>query len=678
MSVLSCITTQHNLWLVLLAGIVCVAGCWVAFDLIKRAGERNAIQKAGWTFLSAVAFGSAAWCTHFIAMLAYNVKAPVTYDPLLTVGSFFVAVAGAGIGIHLALRKEISTFPLIGGAVIGLAVTAMHYMGMAAYHVDGLVEWNLGYVIASVVFSLVLTAAALHTFAYANFRHASYAALALLVASILLLHFTGMTAITVTPLVTGADIMEPGELHSLAVPIAAVALIIVLIGVTSRLIDTSANRETMQRLERLALFDVLTGLPNRANFLTALADYKDRAKSTQSFAAVAALDLDNFKEINDLRGHETGDVVLRSIAERLSGAIRNDEFVARIGGDEFMAIKLFRHQGELDDFIARLRKAVFTPVQVDDLETVLGAGIGISIYPSDTSEPERLVSNADLAMYRAKSDSSRAPCYYEPDMDQAQRQRRFIAQDLRLAIERGEFELHYQVQTAVATSKVCGYEVLLRWNHPQRGRVPPADFIPIAEESGSIGPIGDWVLRTACSEAAGWETPHKIAVNISAVQLNHTDLAQTVTDILHETGLPAERLELEITETSIIANKERALNQLRRVSKLGVTVAIDDFGTGYSSLDTLRSFPFDKIKLDRSFMQEIEHSAQALAIFRAVMALGRSLDIAILAEGVETTNQLAILKRESCDEAQGYLLGRPGPWVGEAERPTSPRHSAAA
>jgi diguanylate cyclase (GGDEF)-like protein len=678
MSVLSCITTEHNLWLVLLAGVVCIAGCWVAFDLIKRAGERNAIQKAGWTFLSAVAFGSAAWCTHFIAMLAYDVKAPVTYDPLLTLGSFFVAVAGAAIGIHLALRKEISAFPLIGGAVIGLAVTLMHYMGMSAYHVDGLVEWNLGYVAASAVFSLVLSGLALHVFARGRFEHAQYAALALLVGSILLLHFTGMTAITVTPFVTGANVVESRELHTMAVAIAAVGLLVVATGVISRLIDTSANWETVQRLQKLAHFDILTGLPNRANFIATLAEYLDRAKSTHHFVAVAALDLDNFKEINDLRGHEAGDLALKAIAERFTGALGRDEFVARIGGDEFMAIKLFRHQSALDDFINRIKATVFTPMHVDDLETVLGASIGVSIYPADTSEPERLVSNADLAMYRAKSDASRAVCFYEPDMDQRQRDRRILALSLRQAVERGELELHYQVQTVVATSKVCGYEVLLRWNHPQRGRVPPTEFIPIAEETGSIGVIGDWVLRTACAEAATWETPHKIAVNISAIQLNYTDLAQKVTEILRETGLPPERLELEITETAIIVNKERTLNQLRRVQALGVTIAIDDFGTGYSSLDTLRSFPFDKIKLDRSFMREIEHSAQSLAIFRAVMALGRSLDISVLAEGVETLDQFAILKRESCDEAQGYLLGRPGPWVGDAEEVASALQSAAA
>ena len=265
-------------------------------------------------------------------------------------------------------------------------------------------------------------------------------------------------------------------------------------------------------------------------------------------------------------------------------------------------------------------------------------------------------------MYRAKNDVTRAVCFYEAEMDEAARARRDLALDLRRAIDLGQLQLYYQVQSGVADRKVRGYEVLLRWKHPTRGFVSPAEFIPLAEQTGTIIPIGEWVLLTACREAAGWPTDEKIAVNLSPVQLAHCDLPKLLEQILAETGLPASRLELEITESSIIQDKERSLNALRQIRSLGVTIAIDDFGTGYSSLETLRSFPFDRIKLDRSFMSEVEESAQARAVIRAVLALGKSLNISVLAEGVETEQQLQLLLSEGCDEAQGYLLGRPQPY----------------
>ncbi|WP_295559313.1 GGDEF domain-containing phosphodiesterase, partial [uncultured Hyphomicrobium sp.] len=303
--------------------------------------------------------------------------------------------------------------------------------------------------------------------------------------------------------------------------------------------------------------------------------------------------------------------------------------------------------------------ALSTPLLINDLKAVTGGSIGVALYPADGDDAARLVSNADLAMYRAKEDVNRTVCFYEQRMDEAARERSAIAADLRHAIENGELELHYQVQNAIPTGDITGYEVLLRWRHPTRGTISPMQFIPIAEDTGVIVEIGEWVLRTACREASSWSEPHKIAVNVSAVQLRHGDLAEIVHNILVETGFSSSRLEIEITESSIIEDKVRTLHLLRRIRALGVTVAIDDFGIGYSSLETLRSFPFDKIKLDRSFTQGLESDAQAKAIMRAVLALGKSLAIRILAEGVETGEQLLILRTEGCDEAQGYYLGRP-------------------
>ncbi|OCJ07624.1 diguanylate cyclase [Rhizobium sp. AC27/96] len=661
MRVLSCIVTEHNLWLVILAAFVCVSGGWITLNLLKRAENTHGIQRGGWIFLTGVAAGSSIWCTHFVAMLAYEVGAPVAFDPILTMASFLLAVAGCAAGFAVTLSRLPRVAPELGGAVVGLAVTGMHYTGMMAYHVDGIVEWDMGYVIASVVLSVAFAVFALNQAIRRPWRFAPQAALVFFVFAVVLLHFTAMTAVSVTPLATGAGIIDTYALKAMAVAVAGGGLLIIGTGVASYMIDERASRESIEKLQHMALNDLLTGLPNRGSFSDYLDNEIEHAREDGLKLAVIGIDLDRFKEINDLRGHKAGDQALKAIGRRLLRLVKDGEFVARVGGDEFAAAKRFQSQGELLDFVARLEKTLFEPIRIDDFETATGASIGVAVYPDDGTDQERLVSNADLAMYRAKADVGRAVCFYESKMDEAARARHTLAQDLRRAIELDQLDLHYQVQTSVRTGDICGYEVLLRWNHPERGAVPPSEFIPIAEESGTILVIGEWVLRTACREAASWDKPYKIAVNLSPVQFAHSDLAKLVHSILLETGLSPARLELEITESTIIADKTRTLHVLRQIRTLGVTIAIDDFGTGYSSLDTLRSFPFDKIKLDRSFMSEVDNSIQAKAIVRAVLTLGKSLEIPVLAEGVETNHQLEILRVEGCDEAQGFFLGRPQP-----------------
>ncbi|MBB3963634.1 bifunctional diguanylate cyclase/phosphodiesterase [Rhizobium metallidurans] len=425
--------------------------------------------------------------------------------------------------------------------------------------------------------------------------------------------------------------------------------------------DITERLLSEERIAFMARHDALTGLPNRSAFSERLSQDLAVAKRAGMQVAVIGIDLDKFKEINDQRGHSAGDQVLVTLSERMSQRLGEDEFVARFGGDEFAAIKQFSDIADLHDFVSRLEASLTDDFKIDGFDINPDASIGVAIYPQDGSTGEMLLANADLAMYRAKATLSERICFYEVAMDEAARDRRKMASDLWSAIDRNELHLHYQVQKSVSTGEITGYEVLLRWEHPTRGNVPPADFISVAEECGAIVPIGEWVLREACKEAAGWAEKHKIAVNLSPVQIGHQDIAHLVHSVLFETGLEPWRLELEITESSIIVDKDRALLTLRQVKNLGVSIAIDDFGTGYSSLETLRSFPFDKIKLDRSFMNEVETSEQAKAIIRAILALGQSLSIPVLAEGVETDVQLGILLDEGCDEAQGYLLGRPMP-----------------
>lgn len=429
--------------------------------------------------------------------------------------------------------------------------------------------------------------------------------------------------------------------------------------------DVTERRAQEARLAYLSRFDALTGLPNRTQFNDRLA--LDLAWSADNGVKLAAigLDLNQFKEINDQRGHAAGDAVLVAIGRRLDSAAQDGEFVGRIGGDEYCALKKFRTQTEVTEFITRLERCFHDPIRVEENDISVGVSIGVAIYPDDAIDAEQLVNNADLAKYRAKKSVTQNVCFYEAEMDEASRERRAMARDLWDALDQDEFHLTYQVQKNIRSRETIGYEALIRWTHPTRGAVPPDAFIPIAEECGAILPIGRWVLKRACQDATAWSDGLRVAVNLSPVQIANDDIVKLVHETLLETGLAPQRLELEITESTIIGDKAHALHVLRQLKALGVTVALDDFGTGYSSLDTLNSFPFDKIKIDRSFLSEAEVKDDSRAIVKAVVALGRSLDVPVLAEGVETVGQLNLLEEEGCEEAQGFLFGRPARLTGE-------------
>lgn len=660
MTVINCIVHEHNIWLVIVAIMICAAGSWVIARLFLRAVAVSGLQRAGWYFLAALASGVAIWCTHFIAMLGFNPGVPVGFELTLTNLSLFVAIGGSAAGFVIAGSRFSRVAPALGGLVVGLAIAAMHFIGMAAYRVEGVVSWDTTYLVASVVLSIGLSAGALH-FAMRSGQHAGNIMAGTLALAILATHFTGMTAIHVTPGPVDGTFSDPDALYALALAVTGMALLVVGAALVSYLIDDSARAETVERLRIMAMSDALTGLPNRANFNDRLEREIKLARDSNRKLALIGIDLNRFKEINDLRGHNAGDEVLRVLGRRMKGLLRDDasEFVARMGGDEFAALCRTDDKASLSDFLARLETALFKPIRVDGFEVVPGASLGVALWPDDAANKLSLISNADLAMYRAKASPVHKICFYEPSMDETIKARRGLASDLREALARGQLSLHYQVQTSVSTGEISGYEALVRWKHPEHGFIPPAEFIPVAEENGLIFPLGEWVLREACAAAASFEPRYKIAVNLSAAQLAGTDLPGIIMKILVETGLPAHRLEVELTESTIFTDKQRAIHVLRQIKAMGVGVALDDFGTGYSSLDTLRSFPFDKIKLDRSFMTECD--PQAKAIVRAVLALGKSLGIPVLAEGVETEEQLSMLKAEGCDEAQGFLFGRPVP-----------------
>jgi len=424
--------------------------------------------------------------------------------------------------------------------------------------------------------------------------------------------------------------------------------------------DVSQRKRYEARIEHLAHHDPLTDLPNRAAFNDHLAMMLEHAASARQSFAVLCIDLDRFKEINDVFGHGVGDEMLRQVGTRLTEAC-DGAFVARLGGDEFTVVSELGPQPAGAEALAdRLYAAFAADMEIQGHPLRTGLTIGVGIYPADGVDSVALLANADAAMYRAKAEARGSIRFFEPEMDKRLRDKRALQHDLRLALTDNQIELYYQPQALIGGA-IVGFEALARWHHPNRGLVPPNLFIPLAEESGLIITLGEWVLREACREAASWPKPLQIAVNLSPVQFQHGDLALLVHSVLFETGLAPSRLELEITEGVLIGDFARALSILRRLKALGVKIAMDDFGTGYSSLSYLQSFPFDKIKIDQTFISNLEKNAQSAAIIRAVIGLGRGLAMPITAEGVETRAQLEFLKSESCQQIQGFLIGRPAP-----------------
>lgn len=421
--------------------------------------------------------------------------------------------------------------------------------------------------------------------------------------------------------------------------------------------DITEQRRAEKRIAHIAHHDALTGLHNRASFSEYLATTIDATIRAGGAFAILCLDLDRFKEINDLHGHLVGDALLCEVTRRLQ-AVAGDAFMARVGGDEFIVVLLGEAQAATAGRLAeQLRTALIGDIEIAGRQVSIGLSIGIARSPADGNDPTTLLANADIALYRAKSEGRNAIRFFEADMGAQLRDRRELQHDLQSAVANNELRLDFQPLVRLG-GDIVGFEALVRWQHPKRGLVPPGVFIPLTEENGLIVAMGEWILRAACREAASWPNQLKISVNLSPVQCRSDDIVRLVHEILVETGLAAERLELEITEGVLIDDFSRAVSILRRLKALGVRIALDDFGTGYSSMSYLQAFPFDMIKIDRSFVSNLDRP-QSKAILRGVIGLARGLELPVTAEGVETQAQLDILSRAGCDFAQGFLIGRP-------------------
>ncbi|RUV43038.1 MAG: GGDEF and EAL domain-containing protein [Mesorhizobium sp.] len=647
---------------------------------------------------------------HYTGMAAFEVQGRIVWNELLVALSLAAGVTLAALSLLVVLCRPSTLTTIAAAVLLTLAICTLHFIAMAAVSIypDSSIEISkftiapMSQAFAAAAASLVilvLSAAALRIDlrfrrhqAEAQRMHglANAAVEGLIVCdgsrivsandSIAALSGIAPGTLNVMPLsdlfgervasaiAGGSGQAQEAELRSqdgTRIPVELIARSIDYCGKPHDVVavrDMRERKKAEQEILRLAHFDPLTGLANRRSFTSRLEAEIATASGKDGQLALMLLDLDRFKEVNDLFGHAAGDAVLQRVAQCASGVLRHGQMLARLGGDEFAIIA-----PNLPDPQAagRIAEAVLSKLrqesQLSPGGELVSASIGIALFPLDADEQAALVSHADTALYRAKAEGKDTYRYFEASMGAETRDRRAMEHDLRQAVARGEFRLVYQPQKEISSGKMIGFEALIRWHHPERGNIPPSVFIPVAEDSGTIAQIGEWVLATACEEAVRWKNPLTIAVNVSAVQLHNPNFSRKVHEILLRSGLPAGRLELEVTETALIKDMPRALATLRQVKALGIRVAMDDFGTGYSSLSNLRAFPFDKIKIDGSFIKSVDRNGQVAAIVRAVLGLGRGLGLPVLAEGVETLDELRFLDAEDCEIGQGYYLGRPSP-----------------
>lgn len=770
LKIYNCIAYAHDLRLVGLAAVICALASFTAIDLLRHARKSTDRLRMVWLGVSAISTGFGIWATHFVAMLAFQPGLPNGYNIELTLTSLIAAILLTAAGLAVSLIPNWRPAPWIGGAIVAGGIATMHYLGMAAFEIAGVIWWDQALVTASIVVAAVIGAIALPVGLHGTSVKWKVAGAVLLTLAICGHHFTAMAAVSIIPDAAMEVPLSTLPAGWLAIAVALASFVVIglalaavmldirdarrselevdrmrelanasvegllvcdgetivsvntsfahlvglpasgLVGValgncfpdrmarskllagTNQVVETSlrhangsmtpvelllrpivfsgrphhvvavrdlkARKAAEEHIHYLAHHDALTSLPNRSFFNTCVDREISNLASGESLA-VLCLDLDRFKEVNDLFGHAAGDLVLQTAASRVTAVLSEGQMMARLGGDEFAILMpgVFNPSaaGRLAETILEALRAPSDTPETNSIST----SIGIAICPDDAMDREALLSHADTALYRAKTDGRNTYRFFEASMGAAVRERRMLEHDLRLAIARNELRLVYQPQKGLKSQVMTGFEALLRWKHPTRGEISPAVFIPIAEETGAILEIGDWVIKTACREAASWEQPLTVAVNVSAVQLYNPDFVKELHQALLDTGLSPRRLEIEITETALVRDINRALTTLRLIKALGVRIAMDDFGTGYSSLSNLRAFPFDKIKIDGSFIKSVNSNGQAATIVRAVLGLGRGLGLPVLAEGVETDAELQFLRDERCDEVQGYLLGRP-------------------
>jgi diguanylate cyclase (GGDEF)-like protein len=650
---------MYHQFLVLFAGAVCLFGTWVGMRHFARARATEGTTRRGWLFMASVGTGAALWASTFISILALDPALDSGFEPIATGAVLVIAIIACLIGFEIGSR-HFTLAPEAGGLVVGAGILAMHLVAFSGWHIAGTVHWNVYGVIVTFVLGLSLSALAVNRANRPVTRWCRHGAAIVLAFMVCVMHYALTASETVVP---DALARLPSWLipaHMLGFAVVAAVLLVMGSGFSTYIIDLRSRTESADRIHQLSFNDTMTGLPNRIAFNERLAFEAAEAHEKAHKVAAFSIDVDGFKDVNDLYGHSAGDLLLIEVANRMRTMLGAGEFLARQSGDEFLGLKISgNHPEDAQAFAERVSGIFAIPFNMAGHTVTLTASIGYSIFPTDNPERDHVLSNAKLAMYRGKSRQRGTITQYHKGMDDKERARRALSRDLQHAAERNELSLHYQLQTTLGNGRVCGAEALMRWQHPKRGMVSPGEFIPLAEESDAILDMGEWALRTACRDAAEGRIPGMIAVNLSPKQFARDDLAEMIHGILLESGLSPRRLEVEVTESSVMSDQSRALHILRKLKAMGISVAMDDFGTGYSSLATLHAFPFDKIKLDQSFVRRLPDDLAAAAIVRTVLALGESLGMPVLAEGIETEAQWQFLAQAGCAKGQGYLFARP-------------------
>ncbi|MCG8291408.1 putative bifunctional diguanylate cyclase/phosphodiesterase [Pseudomonas entomophila] len=667
--------------LVLISLCVAILASYTALDLTGRIATAKGRAVHLWMLGGAFAMGIGIWSMHFIGMLAFSLPINLGYDTTLTALSLLIAVASSGFALWLVSQPKLPWQQLgFGALIMGSGIACMHYTGMAALRMQPGIDYDPTLFGASLAIAVGASAAALWI-AFRLRQHTPYVrqfrGLAAVVMGIAIvgMHYTGMAAANFPAGSYCGALVDGLAGDGLDYLVLITTLAVLAVALLTSVLDARLEARTAelarsltlanQELTQLALHDTLTGLPNR----TLLADRIDQAigrvAEQGGCFALMFIDLDGFKPVNDAFGHHVGDLLLKAVAARLRGHLHSQDTLARIGGDEFV---LLVELGEPDDAMGVAVKQVnlvSRPFRVAEHDLQLTASVGIVLYPGNGADQHELLRNADAAMYHAKSAGKNGYSFFDASMNTNARQQLQLLQDLRTALEQGQFRLHYQPKFDAAARQPIGAEALLRWEHPQHGLMLPDRFIGLAEKTGLIIPIGEWVLGEACRQMRQWmyqgHDDWRIAVNLSAIQFCHAGLVDSVARALNDNGLPANRLTLEITETTAMRDADASLTVLQRLSDMGVDLSIDDFGTGYSSLMYLKRLPANELKIDRGFVRDLEQDSDDAAIVSAIVALGQALGLRIVAEGVETDRQQDFLTRLGCDSLQGYLLGQPVP-----------------
>lgn len=671
---------NYSGWLVFVSLFVAMFASYTALDM---AGRITACQTRfaafWWLGGGSFAMGLGIWSMHFIGMLAYKLPVPMGYDVRITSLSLLIAIVSSGFALWLVSQNELSWRRLGTGAVLmGSGVAAMHYTGMSAMRMRPGIQYTPSLFALSIFIAIGASGAALWI-AFHLRRHSSHVRLLRVCAAIVMgiaiagMHYTGMAAArfptgsACAAAHAGADqgwlalLVSISTLGCLSVTLIISVLDLRLESRTAVLSTSlaSANDE----LTYLALHDNLTKLPNRLLLEDRLNQAVQSAKRENTRFSLMFVDLDGFKCVNDAFGHHVGDALLAEVALRILTNVRSSDTLARIGGDEFVLLTQAHDPADVAGIAEKLLTVIRRPYEIANQDCLISASIGISIFDGDNQHQNELLMNADAAMYHAKSLGRDRYCFFEASMNVNAQQQMQLLHDLRLALERREFLLHYQPKFDALSMALTGVEALLRWQHPERGMVPPDQFIPAAEKSGLIVPIGEWVLDEACRQMALWRNVAKadwtVAINLSAVQFAHSGLTELVAATLARHALEPRFLVLEVTESTAMRDVDSSMTILRQLTEMGVHISIDDFGTGYSSLLYLKRFPASELKIDRGFVRDLARDTEDAAIISAIVALGRTLNLNIVAEGVETAVQQEFLTRLGCTSLQGYLLGRP-------------------